>query len=59
MKEKYPSIESFKEYHDLGAYKIIGEDFMCRPVLLSKAALIDVNKLADIDLYCDYYIYFL
>lgn len=59
MKDKYPSLDSFREYHEIGAYKIIGEDFMGRPVLLSKAALIDVNKLADIEMYCDYYIYFL
>lgn len=32
---------------------------MGRPVLLSKSALIDVNKLPDIEKYCDYYIYFL
>ena len=31
---------------------------MCRPIVLSKAALVDVNKL-DLQKYCDYYIYFL
>lgn len=31
---------------------------MGRPIVLSKAALVDCNKL-DLDKYCDYYIYFL
>lgn len=48
LREKYPSLDSFKEYHALGAYQYIGEDFMGRPVILSKAALIDVNKLPNI-----------
>jgi hypothetical protein len=35
---------------------------MGRPVVLSKAALVDVTTMpttADVDKYCDYYIYFL
>lgn len=32
---------------------------MGRPVILSKAALIEVDKLPSVEGYCDYYIYYL
>jgi len=31
---------------------------MGRPIMLNKGALIDVNKMTDVDKYCDYFIYF-
>ena len=45
IKTKYPSIETLKNVHEIGAYRYIGEDFMGRPVILSKAALVDVTKM--------------
>lgn len=32
---------------------------MGRPIILNKSALVDVNKMKDVEKYCDYYIYFL
>ena len=59
MTDKYPTFESFKEIHEIGAFRYIGEDFMGRPVVLNKAFLVDVNTMSDVDKYCDYYIYFM